>query len=71
MVEEREFEPDEQEQSYERPPLDAPEADALEQEREWSGGVGSEKRKVPLDAPEADVLEQSRDAGFEDDDHDY
>ena len=51
-------------------PLDAPEADAAEQQRGW-GAEEPDKddknaRKVPPDIPEADYLDQTRDAGLED-----
>ena len=47
-------------------PLDAPEADVLEQEREWVDEGSERPRAVPIDAPEADVLDQSRPADLDD-----
>lgn len=52
-------------------PPDAPEADALEQERTWTDDEPNdvERPKMPPDAPEADVLEQSRPAALDDEEH--
>ena len=46
----------------------APEADALEQARDWVEDDDEEPTKVdiPVDAPEADVLEQHRPADLDD-----
>ena len=46
----------------------APEADALEQARDWVEDDDEDPKKVdvPLDAPEADVLEQHRPADLDD-----
>jgi hypothetical protein len=53
-------------------PLDAPEADAAEQRREWDDeepDKDDEKaRHVPPDIPEADYLDQAREAGLEEED---
>lgn len=49
-------------------PLDAPEADVLEQERSWGGEEAAPPPAIPPDAPEADVLEQARPADLEEDD---
>jgi hypothetical protein len=45
-------------------PVDAPEADVLEQERSWGDEepVVEPGAEVPIDAPEGDVLDQQRDA---------
>lgn len=45
---------------------DVPEADALEQSRDWSK-AGGEKPKIPIDVNEADALDQSREAWTEED----
>jgi hypothetical protein len=50
-------------------PPDAPEADVLEQAREWEDDEIERPRRVPIDAPEADVLEQSLPADLDEDDH--
>ena len=51
-------------------PVDAPEADVAEQEREWKEGDDEPRPAIPIDAPEADYLEQERSAGLDDDDRD-
>ncbi|MFP5299021.1 MAG: hypothetical protein ACLGHL_08550 [Actinomycetota bacterium] len=45
---------------------DVPEADAIEQSREWSK-AGGDKPKIPADVNEADALDQSREAWSEED----
>ena len=55
----------------ERPiPDDAPEADALEQSRDWveDADEDPEKVDVPIDAPEADVLDQHRSVDLDEED---
>jgi hypothetical protein len=49
-------------------PPDAPEADALEQAREWSDEEDVETREIPGDAPEADVLDQQRPSPLDEED---
>ena len=45
-----------------------PEADAQEQEREWSGDESPDAPvTVPPDAPEADALEQAQEVDMDDD----
>lgn len=51
-------------------PLEAPEADVLDQERSWAPGEDVPAPAIPPDAPEADVLDQSRAAGLEEDERD-
>ena len=51
-------------------PPDTPEADALEQAREWSNEEPDESPEIPSDAPEADVLDQQRPSPIDDDDRD-
>lgn len=49
----------------------APEADALEQARDWVEEDDDEepsKVSIPVDAPEADVLDQHRPADLDDED---
>lgn len=49
-------------------PIDAPEADALEQEREWKDTDAKEASPdIPLDVPEADALDQARDVPLDED----
>ena len=48
-------------------PLDAPEADVLDQERPWDPAGPVTPPSIPIDAPEADVLEQSRPVDLDDD----
>jgi hypothetical protein len=38
-------------------PPDSPEADVLEQTRDWQGEGDEKRSRVPIDAPEADVLD--------------
>jgi hypothetical protein len=45
--------------------MDVPEADALEQEREWEPGSERPNPDIPIDVNEADALDQSREAGQE------
>ena len=47
-------------------PPDAPEADVLEQAREWSDEGPVEPPEIPGDAPEADVLDQQRPSPLDD-----
>jgi hypothetical protein len=49
-------------------PPDAPEADALEQAREWSDEEPAETLEIPGDAPEADVLDQQRPSPLDEED---
>ena len=49
-------------------PPDAPEADALEQAREWSDEEPAEALEIPGDAPEADVLDQQRPSPLDEED---
>jgi hypothetical protein len=49
-------------------PPDIPEADALEQAREWSDEEDVETPEIPGDAPEADVLDQQRPSPLDEDD---
>jgi len=49
-------------------PPDAPEADALEQAREWSDEEPAEEPEIPGDAPEADVLDQQRPSPLDEED---
>jgi hypothetical protein len=51
-------------------PVDAPEADVAEQERDWKDDDDDRPKPIPIDAPEADYLEQERSAGLDDDDRD-
>lgn len=64
-----EKDPEEIEGSQELPDSvdpDVPEADALEQARDWSKAKG-EKPHIPPDVNEADALDQSREAWSEED----
>jgi hypothetical protein len=47
-------------------PVDAPEADVLEQDRGWVDQDDTRLGPLPPDAPEADVLDQRREAGLDD-----
>jgi hypothetical protein len=49
-------------------PPDAPEADVLEQAREWSDEEPADAPEIPSDAPEADVLDQQRSSPLDDED---
>ncbi len=51
------------------PRIDVPDADAAEQERDWSDEAEDEERPdhIELDVPEADALEQARGVPEEDD----
>ena len=50
-------------------PPDAPEADALEQARQWTDDEEAvEPSEIPVDAPEADVLDQQRPSPLDDED---
>jgi hypothetical protein len=49
-------------------PPDAPEADALEQARDWSDEEDIETPEIPGDAPEADVLDQQRPSPLDEED---
>ena len=49
-------------------PPDAPEADVLEQAREWSDEEPAEAPEIPGDAPEADVLDQRRPSPLDEED---
>ena len=53
-------------------PPDAPEADALEQERGWTDDEpeATQRPKLPPDAPEGDALDQARPADLDDEEHD-
>jgi hypothetical protein len=46
-----------------------PEADALEQSRDWAGSDDEDLNGVGADVPEADALEQARPAHLDDEDH--
>lgn len=65
-------EPDEiqEETSYpDHVDADVPEADALEQAREWSGDPTKRKPKIPIDVNEADALEQAQEPGGEEEEY--
>jgi hypothetical protein len=61
----RESDPDTQ--SFESIGVDVPEADRLEQERDWVDEATDPPPRIQLEDSEADVLEQHRDAGLDDD----
>lgn len=52
---------------YRELPPDAPEADALDQQRDLDGHGDVEPESLPSEANEADVLEDSRGVGGDDD----
>jgi hypothetical protein len=41
-------------------PIDVPEADSLEQERDWSENDKPDRPRIDIGVPEADALDQSR-----------
>lgn len=72
MIEERdEEELNEKPGRARRVPIDAPEADALEQEREWAEEEEIPHVRIPIDAPEADALDQEREAGLDEDEYEH
>ena len=47
--------------------MDVPEADRLDQERDWVDEGSDPAPRIQLEDSEADVLDQHRDAGLDDD----
>ncbi len=54
-------------QSLENIGVDVPEADRLDQERDWVDEGSDPPPRIQLEDSEADVLDQHRDAGLDDD----
>ncbi len=48
---------------------DVPEADALEQAREWSGDPTKTEPTIPIDVNEADALEQEQEPGGQEEEY--
>jgi hypothetical protein len=46
-----------------------PEADALEQSRDWTGDEEDEQVALPPDVSELDALDQARDVDLDDEEH--